>query len=153
MAFALTSSAFGPRDTIPKPYTCEGEDISPPLDWTDPPAGTKSFVLISDDPDAPLGMWVHWVVYNLPPSSRGLPKNVPKTEELADGTKQGLTDFKRIGYGGPCPPPGPVHRYFFKLYALDALLELPSKATKAQVERAMDGHVLAAAEYIGLYRR
>ncbi|MBI3087681.1 MAG: YbhB/YbcL family Raf kinase inhibitor-like protein, partial [Candidatus Omnitrophica bacterium] len=121
--------------------------------WTDPPAGTKSFVLISDDPDAPLGMWVHWVVYNLPPSSRGLPKNVPKTEELADGTKQGLTDFKRIGYGGPCPPPGPVHRYFFKLYALDALLELPSKATKAQVERAMDGHVLAAAEYIGLYRR
>ena len=152
MPFTLTSTAFTEGQAIPAVYTCEGRDISPPLAWTGPPAGTKSFVLISDDPDAPGKTWVHWVLYNLPPSVRALPEAVPSDRELPDGTRQGMTDFVRIGYGGPCPPSG-THRYFFKLYALDAMLTLAPGATKAQLEAAMEGRLLAETHLMGTYRR
>lgn len=152
MKFTVTSSAFQPDTSIPSVYTCEGDGISPPLVWTDPPTGTQGFALISDDPDAPMGTWVHWVAYNLPPSTRQLPEAFPAQAQFEDGTRQGTTDFHRIGYGGPCPPSG-THRYFFKLYALDARLALKPGATKAQLEAAMQGHILAQAELMGTYRR
>ncbi len=153
MALHLTSTAFEPNGTIPKKYTCDGPDVSPPLAWNDPPAGTQSFALIVDDPDAPAGTWVHWVLFNLPASARALPENVPKVEQIADGALQGRNDFRRIGYGGPCPPRGPAHRYFFKLYALDTRLGLRAGASKADVERAMAGHILAQGELVGRYGR
>lgn len=163
MAFQVESPAFSakggpasggkPSESIPMKYTCDGEDVSPSLLWTDPPKGTKSFALIFDDPDASVGTWVHWVVYDLPPDSRELQEGIPKTERLANGAKQGMTDFRRVGYGGPCPPPGKPHRYFFKLYALDTPLDLPPQATKADLLMAMNGHVLAQAELGGLYQR
>ena len=152
MSFVLSSSAFQAGEGIPSPYTCDGRDISPPLAWTAPPDGTKSLALINDDPDAPMGTWVHWVVYNLPPSVRQLPEAFPADKERPDGTRQGRTDFGRIGYGGPCPPSG-THRYIFKLYALDTVLSLGPGATKAAVEAAMQGHILAQAQLIGTYRR
>ena len=152
MSIQLTSAAFKDGQPIPSRHTCDGEDTSPPLTWTDLPPGTKSVALINDDPDAPGKTWVHWVLYNLPPSSRGLPVGVPPDEELPDGTRQGMTDFGRIGYGGPCPPSG-THRYFFKLYALDTLLALGPGATKRQLEQAIQGHVLAQAQLVGTYRR
>jgi Raf kinase inhibitor-like YbhB/YbcL family protein len=152
MSFAITSTAFQDGQAIPATYTCDGQDISPPLAWTDPPAGTKRFALISDDPDAPMKTWVHWVLYNLPASARSLPEALPTDAKLTDGSQQGITDFGRSGYGGPCPPSG-THRYYFKLYALDAALSLPAKATKAQLEAAMKGHVLAQAQLMGTYRR
>ena len=152
MGFELTSAAFREGEAIPAAYTCEGRDGSPPLAWTDPPAGTKSLALISDDPDAPGKTWVHWVVYNLPPSLRRLPESLPADHELADGTRQGITDFGRTGYGGPCPPSG-THRYFFQLYALDVMLSLAPRTTKPQLERAMQGHILAEAQLMGTYRR
>lgn len=148
----VTSAAFKDGGPIPSTYTCDGEDTSPPLAWTDPPPGTKSLAFINDDPDAPGKTWVHWVLSNLPPSSRGLPAGVPPDEELPDGTRQGMTDFGRIGYGGPCPPSG-THRYYFKLYALDTLLTLAPGATKPQLEQAMQGHVLTQAQLMGTYRR
>ena len=148
----VTSGAFQPGGTIPSRYTCDGEDVSPPLGWGEPPAGTKSFALISDDPDAPMGTWVHWVVYNLPPATRQLPEGFLRDEQLPDGTRQGRTDFGRTGYGGPCPPSG-THRYFFKLYALDTMLALKPGATAKELEAAMQGHVLAGAELMGTYRR
>ena len=135
------------------PYTCDGKDISPELAWSGAPDGTKSFALICDDPDAPVGTWVHWVVYNIPSHATGLPKGVPTIKELPDGTRQGINDFHRIGYGGPCPPRGPAHRYFFKLYALDTKLDLPPGATKEQVLEAMKGHVLGEAQLMGKYER
>lgn len=153
MTFTVQSAAFRERASIPTPYTCEGADVSPPLRWTDPPPQTKSFALIVDDPDAPVGTWVHWVLYNLPAEARDLPKGVEPDATLANGAVQGINDFRRVGYGGPCPPPGPSHRYVFKLYALDALLSLPSRATKAQLERAMEGHILARTQLIGRYQR
>ncbi|MCL6480780.1 MAG: YbhB/YbcL family Raf kinase inhibitor-like protein [Firmicutes bacterium] len=153
MELHLTSTAFEPNGTIPKRHTCDGPDVSPPLAWNDPPAGTQSFALIMDDPDAPAGTWVHWVLFNLPASARALPENVPKVEQLADGALQGRNDFRRIGYGGPCPPKGPAHRYFFKLYALDTRLALRAGATRADVERAMAGHILAQGELVGRYGR
>lgn len=153
MAFEIKSSAFADGQPIPKKYTCEGSDVSIALGWTDPPAGAKSFVLIADDPDAPMGTWVHWVAYDLPAEARGLPEDVPKQETLRDGTKQGLNDFRRVGYGGPCPPPGKPHRYFFKLYALDEKLGLPPRATKPQVLDAMKNHVLAEAQLMGTFKR
>ena len=153
MAFEIKSSAFAPGQPIPKRYTCEGADVSVPLRWDDPPAGTKSFALIADDPDAPMGTWVHWVVYDLPAETRELPEGVSKQETLRDGTKQGLNDFRRVGYGGPCPPPGKPHRYFFKVYALDKKIGLPPRATKPQVLDAMKGHVLAEAQVMGTYKR
>ena len=152
MSLSLTSRAFQEGESIPAAYTCEGQDISPPLAWTDPPAGTKSVALISDDPDAPGKTWVHWVMYNIPPSVHQLPEAFPPDQEQADGTRQGLTDFGRVGYGGPCPPSG-MHRYFFTLYAIDTILALPSGATKSQVEAAMKGHILAQAYLMGTYRR
>lgn len=148
----LKSQAFQPGDLIPAKYTCDGQDISPPLTWSDPPAGTKSFALISDDPDAPVGTWVHWVIWNIPASARSLEENLPKKDSLPNGAKQGTTDFRRIGYGGPCPPSG-THRYFFKLYALDTTLNLPAATTKKDLEKAMQGHILVQAELIGKYRR
>lgn len=149
----LTSTAFKQNEAIPRQYTCEGEDLSPQLQWTGAPAGTKGFALISDDPDAPMGTWVHWVLWNLPPGAVELPKGLAKDQQLSDGTHQGITDFGRPGYGGPCPPPGKPHRYFFKLYALDTMLELSPGAKKSDLEKAIQGHILAQAELIGLYQR
>ena len=148
----LTSSVFDDGAAIPSRYTCDGRDISPPLAWTEPPAGTNSLALIHDDPDAPGKTWVHWVLYNLPPALRSLPEAFPPDQEFADGTRQGVTDFGRTGYGGPCPPSG-THRYVFKLYALDTVLSLAPGATKRQTESAMEGHLLAQAKLIGTYRR
>lgn len=148
----LKSKTFELGGLIPAKYTCDGEEISPPLNWSDTPAGTKTFALISDDPDAPVGTWVHWVIWNIPASARALDENLPKSASLPNGAKQGTTDFRRIGYGGPCPPSG-THRYFFKLYALDMTLDLPASTTKKDLEMAMQGHILAQAELIGKYRR
>ncbi len=153
MALQLTSTAFQPGAAIPKKFTCDGPDASPALAWKDAPAGTQSFALIMDDPDAPAGTWVHWVLYELPPGVSELAEGVPKTEELQNGGRQGRNDFRKIGYGGPCPPPGPAHRYLFKLYALDAKTGLRSGGTKAEVEKAMRGHILAQAELVGRYGR
>jgi len=152
MGLTLTSPAFREAQAIPSVYTCEGRDLSPPLAWTDPPAGTTSLALICDDPDAPGKTWVHWVVYHLPPTVRQLPQAFPTDRELPDGTRQGLTDFGRVGYGGPCPPSG-THRYFFKVYALDTVPTLPAGATKAQLEAAMRDHIVAQAQLMGTYRR
>lgn len=150
----ITSPVFKEGKPIPPKYTCDGADISPPLAWSEIPAGTQSLALISDDPDAPRGTWVHWVLYNLPAHLFGLPENIPndKTLALANGGAQGKNDFQKIGYGGPCPPKG-THRYYFKLYALDSSLALPSGATQRQVLEAMKGHVLAEAELMGTYAR
>ena len=152
-AMEIKSSAFKAQEKIPTKYTCDGADVSPPLSWTDVPEKTQSLALISDDPDAPVGTWVHWVLYDLPAETRELSEGMAKKDALENGAKQGLTDFKRVGYGGPCPPPGPAHRYFFKLYALDAKLGLEPRATKKDVEKAMKGHILAQAELVGLYKR
>jgi hypothetical protein len=153
MSLQITSTAFSPGETVPKKFTCDGPDVSPGLSWSDPPAGTQSLALIADDPDAPVGTWVHWVLYDLPPGVRSLDEGVPKQDQLPSGARQGRNDFGKIGYGGPCPPPGKPHRYFFKLYALDAKLNLKSGATKADLERAMKGHILAQGELIGRYGR
>jgi hypothetical protein len=153
----LASPAFRHRGSIPKEYTCDGKDYSPPLSWSVPPAGTKSFSLVMDDPDAPAGTWVHWVIYDLSAGERGLPKSVPRKPDLPDGAKQGtcwgVNSFSRVGYYGPCPPPGNPHRYSFRLYALDKVLGLAAKATKDRLESAMKGHVLATMELVGIYQR
>ena len=148
----ITSTAFSPGELIPSEFTCDGKDLSPPLAWTDVPPGTVSLALVSDDPDAPGGTWVHWVVWNLPGAARKLEAHLPGRGELPDGTRQGTNDFHRPGYGGPCPPSG-THRYYFRLYALDARLDLEAGATRAALDRAMKGHVLAQAELMGKYRR
>ncbi len=153
MPFQIASTAFSNGGTIAKNYTCDGSDVSPSLSWKDAPAGAQSFALIADDPDAPAGTWVHWVAYNLPGNAKELPEGVKKEEQLLDGTQQGRNDFRKIGYNGPCPPPGKPHRYFFKLYALNAKLTLKSGATKNDVEAAMKGHILAQAELMGKYGR
>jgi len=152
MAFELTSTAFAPGEPIPRKYSCDGEDISPPLQWSDPPQGTQSFALICDDPDAPVGTWVHWVLYNLPAETRALPEAVPPEDELPDGSRHGKNSWRRLDYGGPCPPGG-THRYFFKLYALDTMLNLKAGASKEQVLKAIEGHILAQAELMGVYSR
>jgi len=143
----LKSPAFGPNEAIPRKYTGDGEDTSPPLSWSGAPAEAKQLALIVDDPDAPAKTWVHWVVWNIRAETKEIPAG-----SVPPGALQGRNDFGRPGWGGPCPPSG-THRYFFKLYALDALLPLPSGASKAQLEEAMKGHVLEKAELIGLYRR
>ena len=153
MALEIRSSAFKDGETIPARYTCKGEDISPPLAFSGIPGGTKSLALISDDPDAPMGTWVHWVIYNMPGDLAGLRENCPKAAKLPNGALQGMTDFKRVGYGGPCPPPGKPHRYYFKLYALDIMLELTQGVTKDELLFAMKGHVLAEAELVGKFGR
>ena len=155
VAMILNSAAFQQNGHIPTKYTCEAEDVSPPLAWEGVPEDAKSLVLIIDDPDAPdpkapKMVWVHWVVYNIPPDTKGLPENA-RGARLPQGTLLGVNDFKKTGYGGPCPPIG-RHRYFHKLYALDITLELTG-ATKSQIERAMQGHVLATAELIGTYQK
>lgn len=156
MTLKITSAAFADKAAIPAKYTCEGEDVSPPLAWSGVPAGTKSLVLIVDDPDAPdpkapRMTWVHWVLYDLPPTSTGLAEGVTG-DALPSGTKVGLNDWKRADYGGPCPPIG-RHRYFFKLYALDAALSGLSQPTKAKVEAAMRGHVVGEAQLVGTYQK
>jgi len=153
MALQIESSAFEDGATIPKKYTCDGDDRSPALSWTGVPDGTKSFALICDDPDAPMGTWVHWVLWDLPPDTVSLLEGVPADSQLAVGAKQGLNSWPRVGYGGPCPPPGKPHRYYFKLYALDAELNLPSSTNKAALEKAMKGHILAEAQVMGKYGR
>jgi Raf kinase inhibitor-like YbhB/YbcL family protein len=153
MPFALNTTAFAAGGAIPKKYTCDAADVSPALQWNDAPAGTESFALIADDPDAPVGTWTHWVIWNIPAKATALPEGVPKAGESGDGALQGKNDFKRIGYGGPCPPPGKPHRYFFKLYALDAKLDLKAGAGRSELERAIKNHVLAQTELMGTYGR
>ena len=153
MALALRTPAFEPGGDIPAVFTCDGGDTSPALEWSDPPPGTASFALITDDPDAPGGTWVHWVLYDLPPAARELPEGVPPRSALPSGARQGRNDFRRIGYGGPCPPRGPAHRYVFRLYALDTKVDLAPGAVRADLDRAMTGHILAQAELMGRYRR
>jgi len=154
MALAITSMAFADGGAIPPRYTCQGEDVSAPLAWKDLPAGTKSLALIMDDPDAPdpaapKRTWVHWVLYNLPATAAGLREAV---DSLPEGTLEGTNDWGRTGYGGPCPPIG-RHRYFHKLYALDVVLPDLGEPTKAELEQAMEGHVLAKAELVGTYQK
>ena len=155
VGFALTSPAFAGGELIPVRFTGDGPDISPPLEWTTPPGAVKSFVLIVDDPDAPVGTWVHWVLVGIPPDRKGLPEGVDKGAHPKglEGAVNGKNDFGRLGYGGPAPPRGPAHRYFFKLYALDSPLGLPAGATKAEAEKAMKGHILGQAELMGRYQR
>jgi Raf kinase inhibitor-like YbhB/YbcL family protein len=156
MTFSLTSSAFAEGGDIPTRYTCEGQDVAPPLAWSEPPSGTRSLALVVDDPDAPdpkapKMTWVHWVLYNLPPTARELPDAVDPSA-LPSGTREGLNDWKRTGYGGPCPPIG-RHRYFHKLYALDTVLPDLGRPTKSQLEKAMEGHGLATAQLMGTYEK
>jgi Raf kinase inhibitor-like YbhB/YbcL family protein len=156
MTLTITSPAFSHNGEIPARFTCDGEDMSPALEWSGVPEGAKSVVLIVDDPDAPdpaapKMIWVHWVLYNLPTNAAGLPEGV-KAADLPEGTKEGLNDWKRSGYGGPCPPIG-RHRYFHKLYALDVVLPDLGTPTKKEIEKAMEGHILAEAELIGTYQR
>lgn len=153
MNLQISSSAFSSNQNIPKKFTCDGADVSPALSWNEPPSGTQSFALIADDPDAPAGIWVHWVLFDLPAGTRSLEEGVPKQDQLSNGAHQGLNDFKKVGYGGPCPPPGKPHRYFFKLYALDAKLNLKSGVAKADVGRAMKDHILGQGELVGRYSR
>ena len=153
MSFQIVGPAFAAGEMIPKKFTCDGPDVSPQLSWREAPAATQSFALIMDDPDAPVGTWVHWVLYDLPANTRELPEGVEKQEQLASGAMQGRNDFRRIGYGGPCPPPGIPHRYYFKLYALDTKLHLKAGATKPELERAMKGHILSETELMGRYGR
>jgi Raf kinase inhibitor-like YbhB/YbcL family protein len=153
MSFQISSAAFSGGETIPKKFTCDGPDVSSQLSWKDAPQATQSFALIVDDPDAPAGTWVHWVLYNLPANTRELPEGIEKQEQLSDGALQGRNDFRKIGYAGPCPPRGKPHRYYFKLYALDLKLDLKGGATKADLEAAMKGHILSQTELIGRYGR
>ena len=152
MQIEVKSSAFEDGGMIPKLYTCDGTDVSPPLAWTSVPKGTKSIALIADDPDAPMGTWVHWVLFNLPAHLKGLPENVPPQKSLENGGMQGTNDFRKIGYGGPCPPGG-THRYYFKVYALDMEINLQAGATKRKLLKAMEGHILAEGQLIGKYKR
>ncbi len=153
MTFSISSSSFSQSAEIPRKFTCDGADVSPDLTWTAPPAGTQSFALIADDPDAPVGTWTHWVLYDLPAQTTVLPEGVSKVDEVPSGGRQGRNDFRKIGYGGPCPPPGKPHRYFFKLYALDRMLNLKPGSDKQEVEQAMQNHVLGKAELMGKYQR
>lgn len=153
MEIKIKSAAFEEGGMIPKKYTCDGRDVSPPLSWTSVPEGTKSFALICDDPDAPTrGTWIHWVIFNMPAEIRELPDNIPPQKTLTDGAKQGINDFRKIGYGGPCPPSG-THRYYFYLYALDTKINLEGGATKEQLMRTMEGHILGEGKLMGKYKR
>jgi hypothetical protein len=149
----LKTTSFAPGGFIPRRFTCEAADVSPALTWTEPPAGTQSFALIEDDPDAPSGTFVHWLVYDLPAAYRRLPEGLSRNEQMAGGGRQGTNDFSRTGYSGPCPPPGRPHRYFIRLYALDAKPNLRPAATRRELEAAMQGHILAQAELMGRFQR
>jgi Raf kinase inhibitor-like YbhB/YbcL family protein len=148
----LESSAFKPGEAIPAKYTCDGEDLSPPLSWSAMPANARSLALTAVDPDAPRGTWVHWVAWNIPANTHTLSEGFPKEGTSSTQIKQGMTDFKRPGYGGPCPPSG-THRYFFTLYALDTVLNLPPQTTKSELQEAMKGHIVDQAELMGTYQR
>jgi Raf kinase inhibitor-like YbhB/YbcL family protein len=148
----LTSTAFEAGYALPVDYTCDGKDVSPPLEWSGVPETARAVALIVDDPDAPKGTWVHWTVFNLAPDANNLPHNASTTFGAADGV-QGTTSFGKVGWGGPCPPKGPAHRYYFRLYALDRGLDLDSTATRAQVDAAMKGHVVAEGWFMGRYER
>jgi Raf kinase inhibitor-like YbhB/YbcL family protein len=148
----VTSSAFKNGGPIPAVYTADGDNMSPPLDWSGAPESTRSFVLICDDPDAPTGLFVHWIVYNIPPGVNGFDENVPPYDELYDGIRQGLNDFGRYGYGGPAPPRG-THRYYFKVYALDRMLDLDGRVTRKDLMRAIEDHILARGQVMGKYTR
>ena len=150
-AFTLSSTSFSSHGSIPSRYTCSGQNVSPDLRWSGPPKGAVAYALIVTDPDAPSHTWVHWVAYNLPAAERELPGGIAKGKQIHTGGIQGLNDFHDLGYGGPCPPPGKPHRYFFTLYALNAPLPLPPGATRRQVEEAMKGHVLAQAVLMGMF--
>lgn len=150
MSFEITSPAFANAEQIPAEYSCKGRNISPALTWNEPPAAAQSFALIMDDPDAPMGTWVHWVIFNIPASTRNLKEGTPTDAKLSDGSLQGRTSAGSNGYHGPCPPSG-THRYFFKLYALDTMLDLSSKADKKEVLAAMESHILANAELMGTF--
>jgi Raf kinase inhibitor-like YbhB/YbcL family protein len=152
MKIEIKSASFEEGGMIPSKYTCDGEDISPSLSWTPPPKGTKSLALICDDPDAPMGTWVHWVLFSLPPEVTELSESIPPDKVLKIGAKQGRNDFGKIGYGGPCPPRG-THRYYFKLYALDSEIDLEPGATKDELIKAMKRHILAETQLIGRYKR
>lgn len=153
MDISIFSNAFENDGTIPQEYTCDGDDLSPPLEWSGIPTGTQSLVLICDDPDAPVGTWVHWVIFNISPEINSLPKGVPDDAFVAELGTQGTNDFGKIGYGGPCPPKGKPHRYFFKLYALDSTFNLDPGAKKSEVEKSMQGHILGEGKLIGTYGR
>ena len=153
MTFTLRSTAFQEEGTIPKKHTCTGPDVSPPLQWSPPPKGTQTLALIMDDPDAPVGTWVHWVLFNIPGRTTGLPEGVPAKPSFPTGEQQGINDFQRIGYGGPCPPPGKPHRYYFRLYALDTSLKLKPEATKTEVLAACKSHILGEAQLMGRFGR
>ena len=152
MTIKVTSPAFEEGGMIPPKYTVDGANISPSLNWETVPEGTQSIALINDDPDAPMGTWVHWVMWNIPPDKKQLPENVPSDPKLSDGSVQGITDFRQPGYGGPAPPSG-THRYFFKVYALDTKLNLSTGSNKAQLVKAMEGHILAEGQLMGRYKR
>jgi hypothetical protein len=149
----LTSTAFAEGAAIPAKHAYDTKNVSPPLKWSGVPAGAKSLVLIMDDPDAPVGTWVHWVLYDLAPTTTELPEDVAKSQVVAGGAKQGVNDFRQLGYGGPCPPPGKAHRYFFKLYALDKMLELKPGLMKKDIEAEMDKQILARGQLMGTYQR
>jgi Raf kinase inhibitor-like YbhB/YbcL family protein len=151
--FLITSTAFANGADIPRRFTCDGPNISPLLAWTQPPSGTQALVLVMDDPDAPRGDWVHWIVYDIPDGTSGLPNNLQPEPELQTGARQGTNDFHKLGYVGPCPPKGKQHRYYFRLYALNQRLGLMPGALKGEVERAMQGHVIAKAELMGHYQK
>lgn len=148
----LTSTAIVSGGTIPRQYTCDGNDLSPALQWSEPPQGTKSFALIVEDPDAPSSMFVHWILFNLPPETRALPEGIRAEARLASGARHGRNGWGNRGYGGPCPPGG-THRYFFRLYALDTMLDLPAGVSRAQLLKAMQGHIVAETELMGRYAR
>jgi Raf kinase inhibitor-like YbhB/YbcL family protein len=152
MQIKVKSTAFEEGGKIPKQYTCDSSDVSPPLAWSAIPEGTKSIALICDDPDAPMGTWVHWVLFNLPPDVKELPENVPAKKKLENGAIHGINDFRNLGYGGPCPPSG-THRYYFKVYALDTQINLKAGITKGQLLKAMKGHILAEGQLMGKYTR
>lgn len=152
MTIKVTSQAFEEGGMIPRQYTCDGGDISPPLEWSGVPDGTMSLALVCDDPDAPMGTWVHWVLYGIPAGTRHLPEDVPSGKKLDSGARHGINDFRRFGYGGPCPPGG-THRYYFKLYALDIELEHEAGLAKADLLKAMEGHILAEGRLMGKYKR
>ncbi len=152
MEIKIESSAFKEGELIPSKYTCGGENISPALKWSGVPAGARTLVLIADDPDAPAGTWVHWVVYNIPPDANGLKENIPHDKKFPDGMMQGTNDFGKTGYGGPCPPSG-THRYYFKLYAVDTLLKIEPGAFKKDILKMIDKHILAEGRLMGRYKR
>ena len=153
MSFAVKSPAFSNGGEIPRKFTCSGENISPALNWDEAPAGTTSLALIADDPDAPAGTWSHWLMWDIPGHATSLPEGVPPKASLEDGACQGSNDFHRIGYGGPCPPPGRPHRYFFRLYALKESLHLKGGAERSELEAAMKPHIVAQAEWMGMFKR